>query len=397
MTNKKNNRLTEEEKFVLKAAKLKGLAAVEIDALRAHFTGEAPNDYVIRRNPDLFELLEKKKQKKLGIVYDTDKPYIDLDDVMTSRVNQGKYGVLKVVTPDLESYISKPVTFKRSDSKFYDLSIKNELFLPYIAEEFGVPAVKFMHLEALNSEYDMTETHVARNFIGVGEKFVSGKSILTSKKERGPEYHPRLSMAVLLDRVDKFIKKFGKTERLSEEEVHKLRYDIRQGLIKQTFINKLLLNDNESNYNWGLIKREKALRLSPLYGLEDCAGAIDPSEYSIRRVVGKKVCVGGREDIQSIMLAFRKEKWFKAWVKENLESFKIENAFAKAEEDGVTLSDIEKEYYTAVLEKTLSLAQEVVSVDFDPGKINRLSLFKNRPSNIRKDIKKDDSINFEER
>lgn len=396
MTNKKS-KLTEEEKFVLRAAKLKGLAAVEIDALRAHFTGEAPNDYVIRRNPDLFELLEKKKQEKLGIVYDSDKPYIDLDDVMTSNIRQARYGVFKVVTPDLESYISKPVTFKKDSSKFYELSIKNELFLPYIAEEFGIPAVKFMHLDAVNSDYGMTETHVARNFINVGEKFVAGKSILVNKKERGPEYHPRLSMAVLLEKVDKFIKKFGKTEKLPEEEVTKMKVDIRQGIIKQTFINKLLLNDNESNYNWGLIKNDKTLRLSPLYGLEDCAGAIDPTEYSTRRVVGKKIFAGGREDIQSIMLAFRKEKWFKAWVKENLEKFKIENAFAKAEEEGVVLSDTEKEYYRAVLEKTLSLAQEVVNVDFDPGKINRLSLFKNRPKNIRKDIDKDDSINFDER
>ena len=58
-------KLTDEEKYILKAAKLKGLAAVEIDGLRRHFTGEAPNEFVVRRNPDLFELLEKKKNKVL--------------------------------------------------------------------------------------------------------------------------------------------------------------------------------------------------------------------------------------------------------------------------------------------------------------------------------------------
>ena len=146
----------------------------------------------------------------------------------------------------------------------------------------------------------------------------------------------------------------------------------------------------------GLIVKDQEISLSPLFGFEYCAGVMDLKELPTRRVVGNFGRVGGREDIQSFMIVYGKEEWFRTWVKENLKSFDIEETFSIAEaKSNVTFTDQEKDYYRAVLDKTISLAKEVVDVDFDESKFGRLSLFKNRPSKIRQNIDKDDSISFE--
>lgn len=392
-------KLTEEEKYILKAAKLKGLAAVEIDGLRRHFTGEAPNEFVVRRNPDLFELLEKKKKEKQGFIRETDNPYIDMENVLVSRIDLYHPGTRRIVTPSLTSYITKPATYVKENSKFHELSIKNELFLPFVAKAFDVQALTFMTVGVENDELEGEDVqHITRNFMDSTDRFIPGYKILTSgnKKDSNKGTPKRIGMTYLLDRIDKYIKKLGKKLKLPEDEVKGIRGQIRRELIKQTFINKLLLNDNESNYNWGLIVKGQEISLSPLFGFEYCAGVMDLKELPTRRVVGNIGRVGGREDIQSFMIAYGKEEWFRTWVKEALKSFDIEDTFALAEEkSNVMFTDQEKDYYRAVLDKTISLAKEVVDVDFDESKFGRLSLFRNRPSKIRHNIDKDDSISFE--
>ena len=70
---------------------------------------------------------------------------------------------------------------------------------------------------------------------------------------------------------------------------------------------------------------------------------------------------------------------------ESLAKFDIERAFDSAEaKANVKFTEQEKEYYRVVFNKTFSLAREVVDVGFDESKFGRLSLFKNRPSKIRK-------------
>lgn len=392
-------KLTEEEKYILKAAKLKGLAAVEIDGLRRHFTGEAPNEFVVRRNPDLFELLEKKKKEKQGFIRETDNPYIDMDNVLVSRIDLYHPGTRRIVTPSLTSYITKPATYVKENSKFHELSIKNELFLPFVAKAFDVQALTFMTVGVEHDDLESEDVqHITRNFMDSTDRFIPGYKILISgnKKDSNKGTPKKIGMTYLLDRTDKYIKKLGKKLKLPEDEVKGIRGQIRRELIKQTFINKLLLNDNESNYNWGLIVKDQEISLSPLFGFEYCAGVMDLKELPTRRVVGNIGRVGGREDIQSFMIVYGKEEWFRTWVKEALRSFDIEDTFALAEEkSNVTFTEQEKEYYRAVLDKTISLAKEVVDVDFDESKFGRLSLFKNRPSKIRQNIDKDDSISFE--
>ena len=98
------------------------------------------------------------------------------------------------------------------------------------------------------------------------------------------------------------------------------------------------------------------------------------------------------------MLVYGKEPWFRSWVKDGIESFDIKTIFKVSEEKSNTVfSDQEREYYTAVLDKTISLVREVIEVDFNEKYFNRLSLFKNRPKKIRQTIDKDDTINFESR
>ena len=132
-----------------------------------------------------------------------------------------------------------------------------------------------------------------------------------------------------------------------------------------------------------------------MFGFEYCAGVMDLRELPTRRVVGNIGKLGGREDIQSFMITYGKEEWFRTWVTEALSRFDIERAFEAAEaKANVEFSEQEKDYYRAVLDKTFSLAREVVDVDFDESKFGRLSLFKNRPSKIRQNIDRDDSISF---
>ena len=202
-------------------------------------------------------------------------------------------------------------------------------------------------------------------------------------------------MNVLLDKVEKYIKKFGKKQDLTEDEVKSLKREIRRTIIKQTFVNKLMLNDNESNEDWGLIKKEKSLRMAPMLRFEQSAGVITKGELPTRRVVYNAGRFGGREDIQSFMLYFGREDWFKDWTREVVGKFNIEDVFNKVEEKAnFSLSDQEKDYYRAVFDKTFSLAKEVIDVDFDESKFGRLSLFKNRPKRIKQIIDKDDNIRF---
>ena len=392
-------KLTDEEKYILKAAKLKGLAAVEIDGLKRHFTGEAPNEFVVRRNPDLFELLEKKKKEKQGFIRESDNPYIDMDNVLVSRIDIYHAGTRRIVTPSLTSYITKPATYVKENSKFHELSIKNELFLPFVAKAFGVDSLTFMEVGIENDRLDNTEVqHITKNFISSTDKFIPGYKILNSDKKSDKKTSKKIGMSYLLDKTDKYVKKLGKKLKLPEDILKAKREEIRRELIKQTFINKLLLNDNESNSNWGIILQDEDMRLSPLFGFEYCAGVIDTQELPTRRVVGNTGRFGGREDIQSFMLVYGKEPWFRSWVKDGIESFDIETIFKVSEEKSNTVfSDQEREYYTAVLDKTISLVREVIEVDFNEKYFNRLSLFKNRPTKKRQTIDKDDTINFESR
>lgn len=404
---KRNKELTKEQKYILKAAKLKGLAAVEIEGLRKHFTGEAPNEYVVRRNPDLFELLSKKQNDEQGLVRDDDGTTVTLDNVIVTKADTDEVGTSRILTPSLTSYISKPVTSVDESSKFYDLSSKNELFLPYVAKALGVDASTFEEAVLEDETGGQVTRHLTRNFVKEDECFISGNQILnkdkdkdkrkvTTKSKINKKAAKKVSMSLLLERVDKFVKKFGKREGLSDEDISLMKRDIRRGLIKQTFVNKLILNDNESNSNWGLIRKGKTLRLSPLYGFNCSAGVMKKSELPTRRVVFNTGRFGGREDIQSFMLAFGKEEWFRDWVKESLGDFSIDNVFKEAEEkSNLQLSSQEQEYYRAVFDKTLTLAREVIDVDFDEKKFGRLSLFKSRPNKLIHDIDKDDSINFD--
>ena len=403
-TEKTKMQLTEEEqKYILKAAKLKGVSEVEIEGLRKHFSGERPNDFVVRRNSDLFKLLDKKKKSKKGLIKSKDEAYINLDNVIVSKPETEMSGIHKILTPGLTTFISKPTTYVDKDSKFHDLARKNQLFLPYVAKAFGVKSATFLEVELENGKNKQNGVrHITQDLLENEERVIKGTDVLklsydTEKKQKKEKTQPKkISMNSLLEKTDKFVKKFCKKEKVSEENSKIMRESIRRGLIKQTFINKLVLNDDESNLKWGIVKKGKGLSLLPLHDFEYCAGVMKSGETPTRRVVNNTGPIGGREDIQSFMLFFGKEKWFRSWVTEKIQSFSINDVFELAKrESNVELTKNEKDYYTVVLDKTLSLAKEVIEVNFDENKFGKLSLFKNRPTKIRKAIDKDDEINFD--
>lgn len=390
---------TEEEKrYILKAARLKGVADVEIEGLEKHLSGKAPNDFVVKRNADLFQLLEKRKKEKKGLVTAGKKAYVNLENVIISKVENSKQGIQKILTPGLTSYISKPATYVDEKSKFHELAGKNELVLPFVARAFDVQAATFLEVQVENGETNVGTRHITQNLVKEGETIIPGTQVLnkdTSAKKKEKKHSRKLGMNTLLEKTDRYVKKFCKKEKVSEEDSKLMRESIRKGLIKQTFINKLVLNDRESNSKWGLVKNGKTLGLLPLHDFEYCAGVINPDTTDTRRITGNTGIFGGREDIQSFMLFFGKEGWFRKWATEGIEKFSIDTVFDSCEKaSNAKLSEQEKEYYSAVLEKTLSLAREVVEVDFDESQFGRLSLFKNRPTQIRKDIDRDEEINF---
>ena len=404
-TDKNKIQLTEaEQKYILKAAKLKGVPEVEIEGLRKHFSGEMPNDFVVRRNADLFKLLDKRRKSKKGLIKKSkDEAYINLENVIVSTPDTGISHVHQILTPGLTTFISKPVTNIDKKSKFHDLARKNQLVLPHVANAFGVKAATFLEVELENGDSDKTIfRHITQDLVEQEESFITGIKILklNQDKEKNRKNYKfqskKMGMNSLLEKTDKFVRKFCKKEQISEKEAQVMREDIRKELIKQTFINKLVLNDDESNQKWGILKSGKNLNLLPLHNFEYCAGVINSEEIPTRRVVSNTGPFGGREDIQSFMLFFGKEKWFRAWVIDKIQNFSIDNVFEKATQNSnVELTENEKEYYSTVLDKTLSLAKEVIEVNFDEKQFGKLSLFKNRPTKIRKEIYKNDDISFE--
>ncbi len=143
--------------------------------------------------------------------------------------------------------------------------------------------------------------------------------------------------------------------------MEKVRTEIRQGLIKQTLFNKMVFNENESNCKWGLIESsDKRLRLAPLYSYDYCAG-VEMLKKDCHRVTK-----GNREDIESFMVEFGKEPWFREWIKTSVLPLDFTKAVADMErKTGIILSEDEKSYYSFAIGKMYSKIVSVHDLNYD--------------------------------
>lgn len=351
------------EKYIIEAAKLYGLSDFEIESLEKHLSGKQQNEYIARRNQFLFRLYEVYKSKEYNDKINTDENgIINLNDysfeVSKRRLTDSKIGKSWIISSNLEAFLvtKEPDTLSEIKTKFLKLADTNNFLLPQIAKQMGLDATVYyrgIHTDDFGS---ISTFHLTKNFLQGEETLIQGNSIVKDNPNK-----KRINFESLLEATDKFVKKYYKRFKLSPEDMKKAREDIRQGLIKQTLFNKIVFNENEANKKWGLIVgADKNLRLAPLYSYDYCAG-VEMLNKSHHRVID-----GNKEDIESFMLEYGKEEWFRTWIKD----FVVPLDFEKATQDmerktGIALSDEEKEYYKFLIDKMHTKVVSVHNLDYN--------------------------------
>ncbi len=356
-------------KYILEAAKLYGLGQVEINALKAHLEGQVKNEFIVRRTDFLFRLYDVFKSTKYNDKIDTDENgIINLNDysfeVSKRRLTDSKIGRSWIISSNLEAFLvtNLPNYSSEIKSKFLRISKKNNFLLPQIAKQMGIDATVYYRGEYTDEYGALSTFHLTKNFLSDEENLIQGNSIVKDNPNK-----KRVNFEDLLETTDKYIKKYYKKHKLSEKAMQEARQTIRRGLIKQAIFNKMVFNENESNEKWGLIiKKDKTLKLAPLFSYDFCAG-VELTQKSHHRVIN-----GNREDIESFILEYGKEKWFRDWIRDCV----VRLDFDKAEYDmvrktGITLSDEERDYYKFLINKMHSKIVSVYDLNYDKDLVNQ--------------------------
>lgn len=356
-------------KYIIEAAKLYGLGQVEIDALKAHLDGRFKNEFIVRRTKFLFRLFDVFKSTKYNEKIDTDENgIINLNDysfeTSTRRLTDSKIGRSWIISSNLEAFLvtNLPNYSSQIKSRFLKISNKNNFLLPQIAKQMGIDATVYYKGEYTDESGALSTFHLTKNFLGDEENLIQGNSIVKDNPNK-----KRVNFESLLETTDKYVKKYYKKHKLPEKAMQDARKEIRQGLIKQTIFNKMVFNENESNEKWGLIIcKDKNLRLAPLFSYDFCAG-VEMTQKSHHRVIQ-----GNREDIETFLLEYGKEKWFREWVRD----FAVRVDFDKAVKDmerktGIGLSNEEREYYRFLINKMHSKIVSVYDLNYDKDLVNQ--------------------------
>lgn len=352
------------KEFILRAAKLYGLGEVEIGALSADLDGTMPNEFIERRTKPLFRLYETYMSNDFNEAFDTDENgIINLNDysfeISKRRLADSKIGNFWIVSSNLEAFLSvktpQDVTSNVKE-KFVPISEKNNFLIPQLAKQMALNATVYYKGEYTDQYGTFSTHHLTKNFLYDEETLIQGNSIIKADPRKR-----RISLETILDGVDKYLKKYYKKNKLPQKDLEKARREIREGLIKQTFFNKLLFNTNESNEKWGLIIGEdKNLRLAPIFSYDYFAGV-----ESVRRTQHRAV-QGNREDIESLMLQYSDEYWFRTWIERSVLPINFDKAKKEMERiTGITLTQEEEEYYKYVLDKIYPKVKNVYELDYD--------------------------------
>lgn len=355
MTKKKTK-----QEYILEAAKLYGLGEVEITALKNHLDGSQPNDFIVRKTEFLFRLYEVYESTEYNDKIDTDdNGIIKLNDyafeVSKRRLADSKIGTGWILSSNLEAFLvtNAPDYHSKIKAKFLNLADTNNFLLPQIAKQMGLDATVYYRAEYTDYSDSFYTFHLTKNFLRGEETLIQGDSIV--KENSNKRRTTRVNFETLLEATDKYVKKYYKKHKLPPEDMKRVREEIRQGLIKQTIFNKMVFNQNEANQKWGLIiKPDKSLRLAPLFSYDYCAG-VEMVDKSPHRVVD-----GRKEDIESFMLEYGKEPWFRNWISSSVLSLDIEKAMKDMEKKtGISLTEEEVEYYKFFISK---MHAKIVSV-----------------------------------
>lgn len=352
--------------YILEAAKLYGLGEVEINALRNHLDGSQPNDFIVRKTEFLFRLYEVYESTEYNDKIDTDdNGIIQLNDyafeVSKRRLADSKIGTAWILSSNLEDFLvtNSPDYHSKIKAKFLKLADTNNFLLPQIAKQMGLDATVYYRAEYTDYSDSFYTFHLTKNFLRGEETLIQGDSIV--KENSNKRRTTRVNFESLLETTDKYVKKHYKKHKLSAEDMKKTREEIRQGLIKQTIFNKMIFNQNESNQKWGLIiNPDKSLKIAPLFSYDYCAG-VEMVDKSPHRVVD-----GKKEDIESFMLEYGKEPWFRSWIASSVLTLDIDKAMQDMErKTGIGLSEEEKEYYKYFINKMYSKIVTVHDLNYN--------------------------------
>ncbi len=354
------------KEYIIKAAKLYGLADIEIEGLKNHLDGTMPNDFIERRCAALFRLYEIYNSTEYNERIDPDADgLITLNDyafeVSKRRLSGSKIGKFWILSSNLEAYLATvPANMSYEvESQYLNVSEKNNFLIPQLAKQIGIDATIYYKGEYTNEERngEVEKFHLTRNLLKDNETLIRGSSFVKCNPNR-----LMLDLDKILETTDKYVKKHYKKYKLPQEDLEKARQEIRQGLIKQTIFNKIVFNENESNEKWGLIVGEdKRLRLAPLFSYDFCANV---------KTIGKmqhRVVDGNKEYIEDFILRYSKEPWFKEWIESTVLDLDLDKAIADMErKTGVVLTDQEREYYNfAIMEKMHSKVVNVSDLNYD--------------------------------
>ena len=361
MTNKKTK-----QEYILEAAKLYGLGNVEINALKAHLDGSEPNDFIVRKTEYLFRLYETYKSSEYNDKIDTDENgIIQLNgyafEFSKRKLADSKIGTGWILSSNLETYLitKTPDYHSKIKDKYLKLADTNNFLLPQIAKQMGLDATIYYRAEYIEHSDTLTTFHLTKNFLRDDETLIQGNSIVreSSKKKRVT----KVNFETLLETVDKYVKKYYKKHKLPTENLNSVREEIRRNLIKQTIFNKMVFNQNESNQKWGLIKSpDNSLRTAPLFSYDYCSG-VEMVQKSPHRVID-----GKKEDIESFMVKFGQEEWFREWIASSVLPLDLDKAMQDMErKTGISLSNEEKEYYQFFMNKMHDKIVSVHNLNYD--------------------------------
>ena len=354
-------KLTKKE-YIVKAAKLYGLEKVEIDALKKHLDGEQINGFIERRCKPLYSLYDLYSSKDYyeHIKLEED-GCINLNDYHFEKTNRrlshSKIGQFWLLSSNLDDYLVTEAPNKNSaiPNKFIGISRKNNFLLPQLAKQMDLDATVYYKGKYTNSDGTISTHHLTKNFLCDEETLIQGNSIVKDTPNKR-----KVHLETLLEETDRYIRKHYKKYELPEEDLERTRTEVRQGLIKQTVFNKIVFNENESNEKWGLIRQaDDRLRLAPIFSYDYCAGAEPISKAHHRTVRGK-------EDIETIMLEYGKEVWFRRWIENYVLKIDLNSMVKQMQkETGVTLDDEEKEYYQFLISKMKAKVSSVCDLNYD--------------------------------
>ncbi len=353
------------EQYLIKAAKLFGLADFEIEGLKNHLNGTVPNEFIARRCESLLRLYEIYDSKEYNDHIDPDADgLINLNDyafeISQRRLADSKIGRFWILSSNLDAYLATVPANMSSEieSQYLNISEKNNFLIPQLAKQIGIDATIYYKGEYTDDKRgNLEKFHLTKNFLKDNETLVRGSSFIKSNPNK-----LMLDLDKILEATDKYIKKHYKKYKLSQQDLELARKEIREGLIKQTLFNKIVFNENESNEKWGLIIGEdNKLRLAPLFSYDFCANV---------KTIGKmqhRVVHGNKEYIEDFTLKYSNEPWFKEWIENAVLDLDLDKAIADMEaKTGVTLTDEEKEYYNfAIMEKMHAKVVNVSDLNYD--------------------------------